>query len=92
MAIPGYKTIKEACEEYGLEDSTLRHAIRDGRLEGHKVGNTYLIADAEIERYQREKVTWRGPREKEEDEFWEGSLESTARPRRSRRTKTSEPG
>jgi excisionase family DNA binding protein len=47
-------TLAEAAESLGLASSTLRHQIRNGRLVAHKLGNLYIIEEAEVERYRRE--------------------------------------
>ena len=42
-------TAAEACERYGLEQSTVRQAIRRGELSARKSGKTWLILAEEAE-------------------------------------------
>lgn len=49
-------TITEAAESLGLAASTLRHQIRNRKLRAHKMGKTWYVADAEVERYRVESL------------------------------------
>ncbi len=48
MILKGVMTVAEAAERWGLETSTLRHAIREGRLRAVKSGGTWLVAEADM--------------------------------------------
>jgi len=44
MILKGVMTFAEAAEHWGLNPSTLRRAIRDGRLQATKSGGTWLVS------------------------------------------------
>lgn len=46
MILENVMTIAEAAQRWGLDRSTLRYAIRDGRLKGKKSGSTWLVTYA----------------------------------------------
>jgi excisionase family DNA binding protein len=47
-------TIPEAAEALGLSASTLRLQIKLRKLKAHKMGATWYVNPAEVERYARE--------------------------------------
>ena len=47
-------TIREAAETLGLKQSTLRLQIKLRKLKAHKMGATWYVNPAEVERYARE--------------------------------------
>ena len=49
-------TINEAAEKLGLEATTLRWQIRNGRLRAVKHGRDCWISPVEVERYRREHL------------------------------------
>lgn len=52
--MPEYTT-KEAMEQLGLKsDSTLRHAIRDGKLAATKRGRDWFISETALNEWQQE--------------------------------------
>ena len=51
-AIPGFLSIKEAAEHIKLSDSRVYELIREGRLPRYRAGNTYLIAQADLEKFK----------------------------------------
>ena len=53
-------TLTEAAQRAGVDPSALRHAIRLGTLTATKRGRDWFVESAEIERYIRERKTWRG--------------------------------
>lgn len=53
-------TLTEAAQRAGVDPSALRHAIRLGTLTAIKRGRDWFVEPAEIERYIRERRTWRG--------------------------------
>ena len=46
--------LREAAEALGLEQSTLRHQIRNGKLAATKRGRDWYVDPLEVERYKRE--------------------------------------
>ena len=44
-------TLKQAAERAGIDPSTLRHAIRDERLQAVKFGRDWAVTENEIIRY-----------------------------------------
>ncbi len=56
MAEPGKLwTTKELAEAAGVDDSTVRRALIDGKLKGSKVGRDWTIADSEAQRFIAER-------------------------------------
>jgi len=49
-------TLIQVAEALGLEPSTLRHQIRNGRLRATKVGRDWVVTPREVERYRRERL------------------------------------
>lgn len=47
-------TIPEAARILGLAASTLRWQIKNRKLKAHKMGMTWYVTAAEVERYRRE--------------------------------------
>ena len=45
-------TLAEAAERLGLAAVTLRAQVKNGRLQGRLVGKTWVVTDAEVERYR----------------------------------------
>lgn len=48
--------LSDAAERLGVADSTLRNQLRNGRISGRKVGNTWVIYADELDRYRVESV------------------------------------
>ena len=46
--------LKDAAESLGLEQSTLRHQIRNGKLAATKRGRDWYVDPSEVERYRTE--------------------------------------
>lgn len=57
--MPELLTLTQAAALAGVNPSSLRHAIRQQRLSAIKPGHDWLVEHAEIERYIRERRTWR---------------------------------
>jgi excisionase family DNA binding protein len=49
-------TLTEAAAELGLEPSTLRHQIRNGRIRARKVGPVWTVTPAELAHYRAEHL------------------------------------
>jgi excisionase family DNA binding protein len=47
-------TLIEAAALLGLDASTLRHQIRNGKLRAEKIGRDWHVTPDEVERYRRE--------------------------------------
>jgi excisionase family DNA binding protein len=47
-------SLPEAAKSLGLDESTLRHQIRNGKLRATKVARDWRIESAEVERYRSE--------------------------------------
>lgn len=47
-------SLADAERELGLKRDALRRQVRLGRLAATKVGNTWVVTAAEVERYRRE--------------------------------------
>lgn len=47
-------TLTEAAAQLGLDASSLRHQIRNGKLRARKVGRDWTVTEREVERYRRE--------------------------------------
>lgn len=45
-------TLTEAAELLGVDASTLRHQIANGKLKARKVGRDWHVTPAEVKRYQ----------------------------------------
>jgi excisionase family DNA binding protein len=57
-------TLAEAAAQLGLAASTLRHQVQVGRLTATLYGKTYVVSEAELERYRRESLSKPGRRSK----------------------------
>jgi excisionase family DNA binding protein len=51
--IPGYVSVQEAAKLIKLSESRIYGLFREKRLPRHKVGNMYLVAIEDIERFKR---------------------------------------
>lgn len=62
-------TLAQMAEALGLRDTAgLRRSIVAGRLRAELMGKTYIVKDAEVERYRRELLGKRGrPRKPKSD-------------------------
>ena len=47
-------TLTEAAELLGLDPSSLRHQIANGKLRAKKMGRDWFVTPREVERYRRE--------------------------------------
>ena len=54
-------TIPEAAESLGLAVSTLHHQIANRRLKARRMGRTWYVSSAEVERYRSEVARKRRP-------------------------------
>lgn len=54
MNLSLYCSVAEACQLAGVSDGYMRRLIRDGRIEGVKIGNTYLVSRASIKKFERQ--------------------------------------
>lgn len=53
---PKLLSLAEAAELLGVAASTMRQQARSGALRAQKVGTTYVVTPAEVERYRRENL------------------------------------
>ena len=53
-------TLSEAAARLGVAASTLRHQVQAGRLGAELYGKTYVVTEAEVERYRRESLGRQG--------------------------------
>ena len=53
-------TLSEAAARLGVAASTLRHQVQAGRLVAELYGKTYVVTEAEVERYRRESLGRQG--------------------------------
>jgi len=49
-------TLAQAAARLGRSPDTLRHQVANGRLRAKKYGNTWLVDEAEVERYRRDSL------------------------------------
>lgn len=49
-----FLTVPEAADMLGLAASTLRHQIKRGKLQAHKIGRDWYVTVGEVERYARD--------------------------------------
>ena len=70
-------TLTEAAEYLGMAPATLRHQIKNRRLEATKVGRDWMVSDEEIRRYA---ATSRGkPGRRPRDQMTLGLLDTPER-------------
>jgi excisionase family DNA binding protein len=50
-------SVEQVAERLGLQARTVRAHIRDGRLKALRIGKSYRIEEAEVDRYLREGTT-----------------------------------
>jgi excisionase family DNA binding protein len=58
LRIPGFSTCEQAAKKLKMKADTVRRYIHRGLITAGLLGDTYLISDAEIERFRTER---RGP-------------------------------
>ena len=51
--LDAYCSVLDACGIAGVSDGYMRRLLRSGRIEGRKVGNTYLVLRSSLASYQR---------------------------------------
>lgn len=49
-----FVTLADAAKDLGVDPSTLRHQIRLKRFQATKIGRSWFVVPAEIERYRSE--------------------------------------
>lgn len=54
MNLANYCTVAEACAITGVSDGYMRRLLRDGKIAGEKIGNTYLVLLASAKRFERQ--------------------------------------
>lgn len=59
LQIANLITLTEAARLAGVNPASLRHAIRQQRLSAIKPGRDWMVERAEIERYIRERKSWK---------------------------------
>lgn len=52
--LTAYCTVAEACAIAGVSDGYMRRLLRDGKVEGHKVGTTYLVVRSSVAAFHRQ--------------------------------------
>ncbi len=55
-------TTGEAARLLGISAATVRQSIRRGALAATRMGRDWFLTRAEVERYARDKKTWKAPR------------------------------
>lgn len=60
-------TLTEAADALGLAPSTLRHQIRNGKLNARKVGRDWVVGPAALARYRAEHLGREGGRQDRPD-------------------------
>lgn len=53
MNLSAYVSVAEACRIAGVSDGYMRRLLRTGRIEGEKVGNTYLVLRSSLQKFER---------------------------------------
>ena len=54
MNLALYCTVADACAIAGVSDGYMRRLLRDGKVEGQKIGNTYIVLRSSVARFQRQ--------------------------------------
>lgn len=54
MNLAAYCTVAEACAIAGVSDGYMRRLLREGKVEGEKVGTTYLVLLASVKKFDRQ--------------------------------------
>lgn len=49
-----YCSVAEACQLAGVSDGYMRRMLREGKIDGHKVGNTYLVLRSSVLKFRRQ--------------------------------------
>lgn len=49
-------TLAQAAQALGISHATLRWQIRNKKLRARKMGNLWVVTDAEVERYRQESL------------------------------------
>lgn len=54
MTLALYCSVSEACRMAGVSDGYMRRMLREGKIEGAKVGNTYLVLRSSLKKFERQ--------------------------------------
>jgi excisionase family DNA binding protein len=76
MNLSIYCSVAEACRMAGVSDGYMRRLLRDKKVAGEKVGNTYLVLRSSLKKFERQPGMGR-PRK--------ADASAAARPRRRKR-------
>ena len=71
MPIGGMLTVKEAATRLGIDPSSIRHAIRSGRLAATKAGHDWFLREDDVTTYQQTRRSAGrrfGPRQRQRQE------------------------
>jgi excisionase family DNA binding protein len=62
MSLAPYCTVAEACRIAGVSDGSMRRLLREGKVQGAKVGTTYLVVRASVAKFERQPGMGRPPK------------------------------
>lgn len=54
MNLSIYCSVAEACRIAGVSDGYMRRLLRDKKVAGEKVGNTYLVLRSSLQKFERQ--------------------------------------
>ena len=54
MNLSIYCSVAEACRMAGVSDGYMRRLLRDKKVAGEKVGNTYLVLRSSLQKFERQ--------------------------------------
>ena len=54
MTLAAYCSVTEASRNSGVSDGYKRRMLREGKISGEKVGNTYLVLRASLQKFERQ--------------------------------------
>lgn len=55
ISLPGFNTCEQAAKKLRMKADTIRRYVHRGLISAGIIGSVYLIADAEVQRFRREK-------------------------------------
>lgn len=55
LSIPGFHTCEQAAKKLRMKPDTVRRYVHRGLIDAGIVGSVYLISEAELQRFRREK-------------------------------------
>jgi excisionase family DNA binding protein len=61
MSLAQFCTVAEACRIAGVSDGYMRRLLREGKIDGQKVGTTYLVLRSSVAKFERQPGMGRPP-------------------------------